>query len=237
MMDSKDSNQILTIAYMNVHGQSKSTEAKQVQIEDFLKYNNIDVAHLQEIEICDESFSGCNFISSSFNIIPNNAANKYGTASLVKNELLFENVRCDTSGRAIVFDIGELTLGNFYGHSGTDARSRASREQFCAEVVPHLLTNTKYDGCIGGDWNCILDKRDATAHPESKLSNSLKRVLKTFDMHDSFRTLFPKEEAYSRYYSDARGELTDSITGAMSSSSQQNIFHFLSLTTMVWLFK
>ena len=174
---------------MNVHGQSKSTEAKQVQIEDFLKYNNIDVAHLQEIEICDESFSGCNFISSSFNIIPNNAANKYGTASLVKNELLFENVRCDTSGRAIVFDIGELTLGNFYGHSGTDARSRASREQFCAEVVPHLLTNTKYDGCIGGDWNCILDKRDATAHPESKLSNSLKRVVKTFDMHDSFRTL------------------------------------------------
>ena len=191
---------------MNVHGQSKSTEAKQVQIEDFLKYNNIDVAHLQEIEICDESFSGCNFISSSFNIIPNNAANKYGTASLVKNELLFENVRCDTSGRAIVFDIGELTLGNFYGHSGTDARSRASREQFCAEVVPHLLTNTKYDGCIGGDWNCILDKRDATAHPESKLSNSLKRVVKTFDMHDSFRTLFPKEEAYSRYYSDARGQ-------------------------------
>ena len=41
--------QILTIAYINVHGQSKLTEAKQIQIKDFLKYNHIDVAHLQEI--------------------------------------------------------------------------------------------------------------------------------------------------------------------------------------------
>ena len=87
--------QILTIAYINVHGQSKLTEAKQIQIEDFLKYNNIDVAHLQEIEICDETFSECNFISSSFNIITSNAENKFGTSSLVKNEFSFENVKCD----------------------------------------------------------------------------------------------------------------------------------------------
>ena len=127
-MDSKEPNQILKIAYMNIHGQSKFTESKQVQIEDFIRFNNIDVAHLQEVEICDDTFSECNFISSSFNIISNNAANKYGTSSLVKNELFYENVRCDTSGRAIVFDIGDITLGNFYGHSGTDARSRASRE-------------------------------------------------------------------------------------------------------------
>ena len=82
-MDPTD--QILTIAYINIHGQSRLTDAKQVQIEDFIKYNKIDVAHLQEIDICDETFSGCNFISSSFDIITNNAENKYGTASLVKN--------------------------------------------------------------------------------------------------------------------------------------------------------
>ena len=161
-------NNIVKVAYINIHGQSKLTEAKQVQIEDFLKYNRIDVAHLQETDQCDETFSECNFINSSFNIIVNNAENKYGTSTLVKNELTFENVKCDTSGRAIVFDIGGITLGNFYGHSGTDAKSKSNRENFCSEVVPQLLTNTRQAGFIGGDWNCILDKADATAHPEAK---------------------------------------------------------------------
>ena len=71
-------------------------------------------------------------------------------------------------------------------------------------MLPQLLTNTRNTGCIGGDWNCILDKSDATSHPEAKISNSLKRVVRTFDMYDSFRTLHPKIKAYSRYYDDAR---------------------------------
>ena len=200
-----DKNQILTIAYINVHGQSKLTDAKQVQIEDFLKYNNIDVAHLQETDICDESFSKCNYISSSFNIISNNSENKYGTSSLIKSELSYENFRCDTAGRAIVFELGGITLGNFYAHSGTDSKSRASREGFCSEVVPQLLTNSRGAGCIGGDWNCILEKSDATAHPESKLSNTLKRVVKAFGLLDSYKTIHPKVQAYSRYYGDERG--------------------------------
>ena len=167
-------------------------------IEDFPKYNNIDVAHLQETDICDETFPSCNFISSSFKIISNNAENKYGTSSLIKTELSYENVRCDTAGRAITFYIGGVTLGNCYGHSGTDARSRASRKNFCVEVVTQLLTDSRPAGCIGGDWNCIVDKADATVHPEAKFSNSLKRVLKTFDLVDSFRLLYPKSESFSR---------------------------------------
>ena len=125
-MNPKNQN-ILTVAYINMHGQSNLTIAKQVQLEDFLKFNNIDIAHLQETEICDETFSTCNFISSSFNLHSNNAANKYGTSSLVKSVYSVQNVKYDTSGRAIVFDMGELTFGNLYGHSGTDAQSRSSR--------------------------------------------------------------------------------------------------------------
>jgi exonuclease III len=83
----------LTVAYLNIQGQEK-----KVQIQDFFKYNKIDLAHLQETDICDETFSTCNFISSSFNLISNIAENKYGTSSLVKNELSFENVSCDTAG-------------------------------------------------------------------------------------------------------------------------------------------
>ena len=111
----------------------------------------------------------------------------------------------DTSGRAIVFNIGEITLGNFYGHSGTDARSRSSRENLFSEVVPQLLINRKQVGCIGGDWNCKVEKIDATVNPESKISNTLKRVIKVFDMSDSFRSIHPKDKIFSRYYSDTRG--------------------------------
>ena len=79
-----------------------------------------------------------------------------------------------------MFDIEDFTLGNIYVHSGTDAKSRAAREQFCSEILPQLITNTKRAGCVGGDWNCIVEKNDATATAESKISNSLKRVIKAF---------------------------------------------------------
>ena len=61
-------------------------------------------------------------------------------------------------------------------------------------------------GCIGGDWNCILDKIDATKNPDTKVSTVLKRVIKTFNMSDSFRSLFPKIQAFSRYYQDSKNQ-------------------------------
>ena len=38
------------------------------------------------------------------------------------------------------------------------------------------------------------------------MSNCLKRVIKVFDMRDSFRTLHPKVTTFSRYYGDTRGQ-------------------------------
>ena len=167
-------NSVLKIAYMNIHGQSNIPTVKQLQIQDFIKYNKIDILHLQEIEIGDETFAECDFISSSYNVIPNNSENKYGTASLVRSDLDFKNVRCDTSGRAIVFDIGNVSFGNFYAHSGTDGASRTSRESFCGETIPNLFLNCQPSGCLGGDFNMIIDKKDATIHPEAKMSPSFK---------------------------------------------------------------
>ena len=52
--------------------------SKQVQIEQFLKIYNIDILMCQEINILEDSFENYNFINSSYNIISNNASNKYG---------------------------------------------------------------------------------------------------------------------------------------------------------------
>merc|ERR1712030_190934 len=120
-----------------------------------------------------------------------NAGNKYGTASLVKNDLPVENVMCDTAGRVIIFEISKVNFGNLYLPSGTDGVSRSNRENCCAEIIPQILVNRQTSGCLGGDFNCITNKQDATNNPESKMSPSLTRLVKAFGWVDSFRLLNP----------------------------------------------
>ena len=141
---------ILTIGYLNIRGQSSLTTVKQLQIEAFAKFNNCDILHLQEAHLDSESFSTCNFIQSSYNIIENNSTNKYGTATLVKSELTFGNIRTDLEGRAIIFDIGDMTFGIMHMHSETDAQSRSDREHYWCEVLPNLMINSKDTGAWMG---------------------------------------------------------------------------------------
>ena len=191
---------------MNIQRQTKLDLVKQRQIEDFVKYNKIDILNVQEIDISDDTFSECNFISSSFNIIPNNSDNGYGTACLIRSDLDYSNVRCDTSGRAILFKISDVSFGNFYAHSGTDNISKQNREQFFSETIPSLLTNLGPSGCIGGDLNSIIEKIDATNHPAAKLSQSFKRLSDTFHWKDSYRSLYPTTKQFSHYYGNSRAE-------------------------------
>ena len=200
----EENKNILTLAYLNIHGQSGLKLEKQFQIEDFLKTNNIDILHCQEINIDEETFSTCDFISSSYNIVANNSSTKYGTASLVKNEFSIENIVKDTGGRVVMFDIDNMTFGNIYLPSGSDNVSRSSRENYCSEIIPQLLINCKMSGCCGGDFNCISKKEDATKNPESKMSPSLKRLERIFSWQDSFRTLYPSKKCFSRYYANDR---------------------------------
>ena len=200
-------NNVLVIAYLNVQGQTGLPLTKQKQIEDFIRRNRVDVLHCQEINIDEESFSQCNFINSNFNILQNNAMNKYGTATLVKNIFTPENIRMDTMGRAIFFNIEDLTLGNVYLPSGTDGISRAGRESYSSETLPQLLLNRKLNGCWGGDLNCVITPADCTHHLEAKLSPCLARLVNTFSQVDSFRSLYPHSKTYSRFYRSAGGEV------------------------------
>ena len=84
---------VVTLAYLNIHGQSGFSSSKQRQIEDFAIKHSIDIINCQEINIDQDSFSSCTLISSNYNIIQNNAANKYGTAVLVKSEFCVDNIK------------------------------------------------------------------------------------------------------------------------------------------------
>ena len=195
----------LTVATLNIRGQTGLAIPKQKQIEDFIKTYKVDILHCQEIEIDQSTFEDCQFISSSFDILPNNSpTNKYGTATLIRNDLSVDNINQDTQGRVLTFDVGNVTFCNLYLHSGNDRVMRANRESYLAETIPQILINSKPSGCISGDFNCITDKQDATRNPEAKLSPSLKRLMKTFCWTDSFRRLFPNTRQFSRYYEHDR---------------------------------
>ena len=173
----------INVGFMNIRGQSKLNIEKQLQIEDFLKQQKCDILHLQETNIEHETFSTCSYLSNNYNILQNNSLSQYGTSSLVKTEFIVENVRCDSEGRVLIFDVSQM--------SGTDATARAAREKICSEVLPNLMINSKESGCAGGDLNCIIEKKDATKHPEAKMSNCLRRLVKARDWSDSFIHLHP----------------------------------------------
>ena len=62
-------NNIISIAYMNIRGQTGLNISKQVQIENFVKNYSIDILHCQEINILSDSFENCEFLNSSYAII------------------------------------------------------------------------------------------------------------------------------------------------------------------------
>ena len=216
-MTSPDS--VIKIATLNIQGQSGLTDVKQKQIEDFLRFNKIYILNCQEIRINSDSFQNCHFISSNYNIIQNNSPiNQYGTAVFVKNEFCIENIKCDTNGRAIVYNIENVTLLNCYLHSGNDKSMRQNRELYFSQIIPQMLTNKKACGVFGADFNCISDKQDTMKYAEQKISPGLKKFLSVFSMSDSFRCLFPQSPVFSRYHN--RGE-----TGE-GASRLDRIYHY-----------
>ena len=198
-----DTDKTINIAFMNVRGQTGLDFAKQLQIENFLKTYKIDILNCQEINIIEDSFSNCEYVTSTYNIISNNAQNKYGTCCLVSSNYTTENVKTDVNGRVITFNIENITFCNVYMHSGSDPIMRNGRENYAAEIIPQLLINSKEYGCIGGDWNSILDLNDATKNANKKQSKCLKRLVQNFSWIDSFRQLHPHSKQFSRYYDNS----------------------------------
>ena len=190
----------LKIGFMNIRGQTGLTNAKEIEIEAFIVRERLDILHLQEINIIEDSFSTSNNISSQFNIISNNAANRYGTATMVRSDIATSNILFDTKGRAIVFDIGNITLANLYLPSGSDSPSKSEREDYFSTILPHLLLNRQDSGCVGGDFNCIMDRRDCTNNAAIKMSPCLAKLVQTFSMKDSYRHLHPTTSCFSHFY-------------------------------------
>ena len=188
----------LVIATLNIQGQSGLGDTKQKLIESFIKHHQLDILHLQEVEIISTTFQNCTYILSHFNIIQNNSPfNKYGTATLVRSDLSVDNIQCDTNGRVIVFNIQSVTFSNFYLPAGNDKDMRQSREKYLSETIPQLIINKKDICLFSGDYNCIMDKKDSLKYQDQKMSPSLKRFVSVFSLSYSFSHLHPDANIFS----------------------------------------
>ena len=143
----------ITVAYINCVGQTKLPVSKQLEIQSFVCSNKVDIFHMQECKIDNDSFSQCGFLTSNFNIFSNNTPNEsnYGTATMVRSDIEVTNIHTDNEGRAIIFDATECTWGNLYLPSGSDANSRAKRENYFGEIIPQLMVRRLKQGAAGGD--------------------------------------------------------------------------------------
>ena len=84
----------ISVAFINCVGQTRFILSKQLEIQNYIRSHSIDILHLQECKIDDDSFSECQYVRSNFNIFANNTKNNtcYGTASLVRSDLDVRNL-------------------------------------------------------------------------------------------------------------------------------------------------
>ena len=197
--DSEDDYTPLTVAFINCVGQSRLPISKQLEIQGYVSTHRIDILHLQECKMDDDTFSQCSFITSNFNLFSNNKPDDsfYGTATLVRSDLEVTNIHTDNNGRAIVFDAAGCTWGNLYLPSGVN--SRAQREQYFSDIILAFLIRRLAQGAIGGTLNSIISLIDGNRNPQQKISPSCRNLARAFSWVDSFRALQPRALQYSRY--------------------------------------
>ena len=117
----------LIIAFINCVGHSGLPISKQLEIQSYICTHKIDIMHLQECKIDDDTFSQCGFIISNINLFSNNKPNDsfYGTATLVRSDLEVSNIHTNNDSRVLIFDASGCTWGNVYMPSGSYGIARA----------------------------------------------------------------------------------------------------------------
>ena len=188
----------MKVAFINTYGQSGLSSQKLLELENFIEYNRLDIVCLQETDIQENTFFGCRILNRFTPIINNNKSG-YGTCTLIRKNLNYENVIKDHEGRLISVDVENTSIVNIYLHSGTDQVSKNEREDFISNI-PNILLYKKEAGLMGGDMNSIVDKRDALNYPEQKMSKCFKKLINLYKMTDSFRLIYPHAKQFSRYY-------------------------------------
>ena len=116
----------LTVGFLNARGQQVFSQAKILQLTDFIKQYKLDIINIQEMHMSEDFFESSDFISQNYDLIYNNAINKFGTAVLISTNIKYSNVCMDQKGRVIIYDLDdlEITGANIYMQCGMTSENK-----------------------------------------------------------------------------------------------------------------
>ena len=166
----------LHIATLNVNG--LCTVNKQQKLHSFSSYNKIDILLIQKHNV--KSLTVLDYLATYFKIILNPTIFlKGGIAILIdkKLDIAWSKIYLHPSSRiskvTLMFQNIQFDLICVYTHSGHNF-DKVREEVFEGELLTLIHCNPG-KMVIGGDWNCIISKKDSSHPKNSCFSKSLKK--------------------------------------------------------------
>ena len=153
----------LKILNLNINGLNNRN--KQIELVNLIKFHRIDVLMLQEHNLRNKNLIG-EELSSICHIHINLAVNqKGGTAILFNRGLNFELLNEEKSGDSRIISVkiklynNILQFTNVYAPSGS---SLTVNDDFFQKDLLYYSRGDIGNIILGGDYNCVIAKRDSS---------------------------------------------------------------------------
>lgn len=182
-------NHLATISYNigSININAISNDTKIAALHSFVRLVDLDIILLQEVQSASLCIPGHNIV---FNI----DEAKRGTAIALKSHIPYSNVQRSLDSRILTVKVSNtVTICNIYAHSGT--QNYSTREKFFREQLPFYLQNSAEHIILGGDFNSVIDAKDATG--SSNFSLSFKQIVDNVHLSDTWNCLHRNMIAYS----------------------------------------
>jgi exonuclease III len=160
------------IATININGIANRTRIWM--LGDFLKEQTIDIALLQEVT--HPQVGQIHSYTTHMNI----GTEMRGKAFVLKVGIRATQIQRLPSGRGMVGLINGTYIVNVYAPSG--AERRKERESFYTNELSCLLPMTKCAFILAGDFNCVIERADATG--QGNHSRALDQLIRGYHLTD-----------------------------------------------------
>lgn len=161
--------------FVSININNITSQTKLDALTSFMRAHEIDVFFLQEVENDTINIPG-------YTMLYNIDNRRRGVAIGLKSTVEHVTVEKSLDGRLIVVRLRNgTTLCNIYAPTGS--QNRQSRENFFNCTCAHYLRNLSGPLILGGDFNSIVNDRDATgATPKSEMTSRLMTSLDLIDV-------------------------------------------------------
>lgn len=177
------------IMSLNVNGISNL--GKIDFLKKYLMQNSPDVILLQEVISDDFNLYGYDKVRSLMN-----ETNHMELITLVKQGISYTDVESSLDGRLLTLKINRNTrIINIYAPSGS--QNKQQRESFFNETLAYHLRHSQDEIIIGGDFNCVLEKKDVKG--EFNNSPVLQQIITELKLSDAWRMNNLNSQSYTFY--------------------------------------